>query len=101
MDVTRIDLAIIYCILESMLSSGLLSDVGIIMVMYFYVTGKSLLWVGALLLAIVFIYAVAGYLFLRQEFDVAENVFCERLDDCFTSILRFGLIDNFLVCIIT
>ena len=67
------------------------------MVMYFYIPGKSLLWVGALLLAIVFIYAVAGYLFLRQEFDATENVFCEGLDDCFISVLRFGLIDNFLV----
>ena len=70
------------------------------MILYFYITGKSLLWVGALLLAIVFIYAVAGYLFLRQEFDDEEDAFCERLDDCFISILQFGLIDNFLVCII-
>ena len=79
-----------YFILKSVLSAGLLSDDNkkvVIMVMYFYIPGKSLLWVGALLLAIVFIYAVAGYLFLRQEFDATENVFCEGLDDCFISVL--------------
>ena len=26
-----------------------------------------------------------------------NNVFCESLDQCFVSVLRFGLIDNFLV----
>ena len=64
-------------------------------------TGKSLLWVAILLLIIIYIYAVISFSLLRIEFSDpdAENVFCETLDECFVSVLRFGLIDNFLVCL--
>ena len=30
----------------------------------------------------------------------ADNVFCASLHECFASVLRFGLIDSFLVCMI-
>lgn len=66
------------------------------------IVGKSLLWVAVLLLIIIYIYAVISFAFLRSEFtkDPDNNMFCERLDECFISVLRFGLIDNFLVCVL-
>lgn len=63
--------------------------------------GKSLLWVAILLVLIVYIFAVISFAVLRSEFqdEDNENVFCRTLDECFISVLRFGLIDSFLVCI--
>lgn len=63
--------------------------------------GKSLLWVAILLLAVLYCYAVISFIFLRDKIsDLAnENLFCGRLDECFISVLRFGLIDSFLVTI--
>ncbi len=59
---------------------------------------KSLLWVAILLIVILFIYAVITFVFYNQEFSDPEgNIFCGRLDECFITILRLGLIDNFLV----
>ena len=51
-----------------------------------------------------YIYAVISFAFLRTEFEArGENdenpgVFCDTLDQCFISVLRFGLLDSFLVC---
>ena len=42
-------------------------------------------------------YAVISFAFLRKEFNLAENFHCNRLDECLISVLRFGLIENFLV----
>ena len=56
-----------------------------------------MIWVAILLVIIVYIYAVVSFAFLRNEFEQADNYHCRRLDECFISVLRFGLIDNFLV----
>ena len=64
-------------------------------------TGKSLFWVAVLLLIITYIYAVISFAFLRIEFenrDENPNFFCDTVDECFISVLRFGLLDSFLVC---
>ena len=69
--------------------------------MLFIIIGKSLLWVAILLLVILYCYAVISFAFLREELDDEENNrYCTRLDECFISVLRFGLIDSFLVSII-
>ena len=51
------------------------------------------------MLAIVYIYAVISFALLRTEFTEGsgQGVFCDTLDQCFVSVLRFGLIDSFLV----
>ena len=42
-----------------------------------------------------------SFAFLSEELDDTDNNrYCTRIDECFVSVLRFGLIDNFLVCII-
>ena len=70
-------------------------------IMIFIIIGKSLLWVAILLLVILYCYAVISFAFLREELDDEENNrYCTRLDECFISVLRFGLIDSFLVSIL-
>jgi len=66
---------------------------------FFIFAGKSLLWVACLLLIIIFIYAVISFALFRDSFDRANNIFCATLEECFVSVLRFGLIDHFLVSI--
>ncbi len=62
------------------------------------VVGKSLLWVAILLLAILFIYAVITFAVYNEEFTDPGNVrFCQNMEECFVTVLRFGLIDSFLV----
>ena len=60
-------------------------------------SGKSLVWVAVLLLIILYVYAVFSFEILRPPIDSTENMFCETLGSCLVSILRFGLVDNFLV----
>ena len=69
-----------------------------LIVLLFLFIGKSLLWVAILLLIVVYIYAIISFAFYRTEFIGADNAFCGRIDECFISVLRFGLIDSFLVC---
>ena len=64
-------------------------------------TGRSLLWVGALGLVVLYIYSVGTFAFLRNEFDVpdpeedGDNVrFCGSLVQCFISVLEYGLLDT-------
>ena len=59
--------------------------------------GRSLLWVGALGLVILYIYSVGAFAFLRSEFHEPEgdNVrFCQSLIQCFVSVLEYGLLDT-------
>ena len=64
---------------------------------YFLCAGKSLLWVAALGIMVLFIYAVISFAFLHESFFV-ENpefpLFCESLGQCFVSVMRYGLLDN-------
>ena len=67
---------------------------------FFSAAGKSLVWVAILLVIIVYIYAVIAFAVFRTEFNSGTDgpgVFCDTLDQCLISVLRFGLIDNFLV----
>ncbi len=55
-------------------------------------------WVAVLLVSILFIYAVVSFAFYQEEFnDPDSNIFCGSLGECFITVLRFGLIDSFLV----
>ena len=71
---------------------------GMMMIIGSLLLGKSLLWVALLLLAILFIYATISFAVYNVEFEDPENVrFCQNLEQCFVTVLRFGLIDSFLV----
>ena len=63
--------------------------------------GRSLLWVGALGLVILYIYSVGTFAFLPNEFhepdpeEDGDNVrFCRSLAQCFISVLEYGLLDT-------
>ena len=64
-------------------------------------TGRSLLWVGALGLVILYIYSVGTFALLPNEFhepdpeEDGDNVrFCRSLAQCFISVLEYGLLDT-------
>ena len=61
-------------------------------------TGKSLLWVAALGVVVLYIYAVVSFAFLHEAFEAPDNddatLFCSTLYECFASTIRYGLIDN-------
>ncbi len=66
-----------------------------------YYSAKALLWVGAFILTILFIYAVVSFAFLYRSFihddndDLDnDNLFCESLVQCFVTIIRWGLIED-------
>ncbi len=60
--------------------------------------GLSLLWVAALGLIVLYIYAVVSFAFLHESFLFPDNddasLFCDNLFECFVSTIRYGLIDN-------
>ena len=58
--------------------------------------GVALLWVAALGVVVLFIYAVISFAFLDESVnEQGENaLFCETLGQCFVSVIRWGLIDN-------
>ena len=59
--------------------------------------GRSLLWVGALGLVILYIYSVGTFAFLRNEFHEpdGDNVrFCQSLFQCYISVIEYGLLDT-------
>ncbi len=62
-----------------------------------FYAGKALLWVAGLLLIIIFIYAVISFALFQDNFDRTNNLYCQTLEECFVSVLRFGLVDHFLV----
>jgi len=72
----------------------------IFMASFVVVPGKSLLWVALLLLIVIYMYSVISFAVLRDELrsDATQNMFCDTLDECLITVLRFGLIENFLVC---
>ena len=62
-------------------------------------TGRSLLWVGALGLVVMYIYSVGTFAFLPNQFhdpsEDSDNVrFCRSLFECFISVLEYGLLDT-------
>ena len=60
--------------------------------------GKSLLWVAALGLVILYIYAVVSFAFIHESFLAPDNndatLFCSTLYECFASTIRYGLLEN-------
>jgi len=65
------------------------------------IAGRSLLWVGALGLVVMYIYSVGTFAFLANEFhepdpeEPGDNVrFCRSLIQCFISVLEYGLLDT-------
>ena len=61
-------------------------------------TGKSLLWVAALGVVVLYIYAVVSFAFLHEAFQAPNNddatLFCSTLYECFASTIRYGLLEN-------
>ena len=60
---------------------------------------RSLLYVAALGLVIIYCYSVGTFAFLPNEFndpnEDAENVlFCRSLIQCFITVLEYGLLDT-------
>jgi len=56
-----------------------------------------LVWVGILGIIILYIYALAGFAFLRDCFNPESNdgVHCATLTQCFISVIRYGLIGDY------
>ena len=67
----------------------------------FYV-GSSLLWVAALGLIVIYVYAVGTFAFMPNDFDDNDGdvaLFCGTLFECFVTVLDYGLLDTIgLVC---
>ena len=66
------------------------------------ILGISLLWVAALGLVVLYIYAVVSFAFLHESFEAPDSevpLFCSTLYECFATTIRYGLIDHLgLVC---
>ncbi len=55
------------------------------------------MWMAILLLIVVFIYSVLSFAFFQSELDTFFNFQCQTVGQCFISIVRNGLINNFMV----
>ena len=70
----------------------------IFMLPYFFTLGKSLFLVAILLLNMLFVFSVITFAVYHEEFTDPENgLFCQNMEECFVTVLRYGLIDSFLV----
>ena len=56
--------------------------------------GRSLLWVAALMVIVIYIYSLASFAFLRKSFDESEGAFCQNSFQCFVTSLRLGLMSG-------
>ena len=67
---------------------------------YMYVhADRSLLWVAALGLVVIYCYSVGTFAFLPNEFhdpneDAENTLFCHSLIQCFITVLEYGLLDT-------
>ena len=59
--------------------------------------GQSLVWVGILGVVILYIYALAGFAYLRDCFNPGDEdgVHCATLTQCFVTVIRYGLIGDY------
>ena len=63
---------------------------------YFLYLVEQLIFIGLLTLAILFIYAVFSFAFMRNFFDTADsNLFCQTLWQCYVTVIREGLLNSF------
>lgn len=53
--------------------------------------GRSLLWVSALTLTIVYIFSVFAFIFFRRDFDNEDGMYCNSLLDCLGTLLANSL----------
>ena len=66
-------------------------------VIFYSLTGKSLLWVAFLGLIVLYMYAVLSFAILHESFFIANARFplhCENLGQCFVSVIRYGLLNT-------
>lgn len=56
--------------------------------------GRSLLWVAALMVIIIYIYSLASFAYLRKSFDEGEGAYCQNTFQCFITSLRLGLLSG-------
>jgi inositol 1,4,5-triphosphate receptor type 1 len=56
--------------------------------------GRSLLWVAALMVIVIYIYSLASFAYLRKSFDEGEGAFCQNTFQCFVTSLRLGLLSG-------
>ena len=64
---------------------------------FLVIIGSSLLWVAALGVIVLYIYAVVSFAFLHEAFFITSAevpLYCESLGQCFVSVIRYGLLDN-------
>lgn len=64
-------------------------------------SGRSLLWVAALGLIVIYNYAVGTFIFMPNEFDFHEEGedneairYCNTLFECTVTVLEYGLLDT-------
>jgi len=55
---------------------------------------KSLAYVGALLMIIIYIYSVISFAVMRNYFDPSEGAYCNTMFQCFVSSTRLGLLSG-------
>ena len=60
---------------------------------------RSLMWVAALGLVVIYSYSVGAFALLPNEFhdpneDAETVLFCRTLIQCFISVLEYGLLDT-------
>lgn len=57
-----------------------------------------MLWVAALILIVIYNYAVGTFAFMPNEFDSQEEGevvrYCDTLFECFITVLEYGLLDT-------
>ena len=65
-----------------------------------YHTGKSLLWVAALISVVLYIYAVLAYAGYQIYFEDPDNgSHCKTLFECVVSVFRLGLLNGALTTV--
>jgi len=96
-----IDNDILQRVLRSVTKNG--EDLNVFVLLYINhnITGRSLLWVAALGLVVMYIYSVGTFALLANDFhepdpeEDGDNVrFCRSLIQCFISVLEYGLLDT-------
>jgi hypothetical protein len=79
-----------FCLLHIVVGNDILQRVGLSVTK----NGVSLLWVGLLLVIVIYIYSLAGFAFYRDFYDREEGAFCYTMVECFASSLRLGLVSG-------
>ncbi len=60
----------------------------------FFISGRTLLWVAILGIAIVYIFALAAFALMRGHMDPhgEQSLYCQSLWQCLVSMIRYGFI---------